>query len=111
MSGGMWRRVAILCVVCAWAAGIAFGWWLRGTETAVVAAPPRTDLAAQLIAQHRCWSGPAPADMSGREPRHVVATLVEGGTPEYLGRATTRAALQQVFEQVDHGIRVHAFCR
>lgn len=109
MNGSVWRRVALLGVVCAWAGGIAFGWWLHST-TAVVEVARERPVAVALVEQHGCWTGAAPADMEGKVPGHVVVTRA-GGLPEYAGAATVRDALQQTFEGVDHDLVVHAFCR
>ena len=65
---------------------------------------------AQLLHDHDCWTGKAPADMTGKMPDHVVITtraerIVYGG-PQLVERA-----LDQVFNGVDHGLAVHGFCR
>lgn len=64
---------------------------------------------ADLITEHNCWSGEAPSDMVGKVPRHVVVTV--RGEARYAGSRMVGRALEQVFDGVDHGIRVHAFCR
>lgn len=64
---------------------------------------------AALIAAHHCWSGQAPADMTGKIPGHAVVAV--GATPRYVGARLTGQALEQTFDGVDHGLVVYAFCR
>lgn len=73
------------------------------------ARPAAADSPAALAAAHGCWSGDAPADMAGRMPGHAVVTVRE--EPRYAGPRMVRRALEQIFEGVDHGLTVHAFCR
>lgn len=79
-------------------------------------APPATQVvdvaaseAATLVARHDCWSGEAPAEMQGVLPGHVVAT-VDGDTRRG-GDRLVGMALEQLFDDVDHGLVVHGFCR
>lgn len=61
-----------------------------------------------LIAERDCWVGEGPA---GVVPGHVVVTKPGRVAPTYGGARLTGMALQQVFEGVDHGLRVHGFCQ
>lgn len=63
----------------------------------------------RLIDANGCWTGDAPADMAGVIPGHVVVTV--DGVTRLGGSKAVGAALEQVFEGVDHGLTVHAFCR
>lgn len=76
-----------------------------------VAAPGsvKTPEALELVAEHDCWTGEAPADMQGVLPGHVVVT-VDGAT-RYAGERMVGKALGQIFEGVDHELVVHGFCR
>lgn len=67
---------------------------------AAVAEPSRAD---RMVASGRCWVGEAPADVTA--PGHV---WVDG---QYRGAAAVGKALEQIFEGVDHGMQVQAFCR
>lgn len=62
-----------------------------------------------LVTAHDCWTADAPADMQGVMPGHVVVTVE--GLPRYAGPHMVGKALAQIFEDVDHGLTVHAFCR
>lgn len=64
---------------------------------------------ADLIAEHDCWTGAAPADMEGVMPGAVVVT--RDGRTIYGGPRLVEQALDQVFNGVDHDLTVHAFCR
>lgn len=63
----------------------------------------------KLVKANGCWTGEAPADMTGKIPGHVVVT-VKGetrlGGPRLVGKS-----LEQIFEGAQHGLYVHAFCR
>ena len=61
-----------------------------------------------MVARHDCWTGAAPADMVGRLPGHVVATV--RGRTVYSARLVG-PALDQVFGDVDNHLIVHGFCR
>lgn len=65
--------------------------------------------AASLISRNDCWTGEAPADMQGVLPGRVVATV--DGDARVGGDRMVGKALEQIFDGVDHGLRVHAFCR
>jgi hypothetical protein len=80
-----------------------FGVPLWGEESAQVY-PPGSP--AALIEEHDCWTDEAP---EGVIPGHVVVSVA--GDPQYAGQQMTERALEQVFEGVDHGLVVHAFCR
>lgn len=69
-----------------------------------------SDSPAGLIAEHDCWTGEAPADMDGVIPGAVVVTEPGHIRPTYGGPALVEDALAQIFEGVDHGLRIHAFC-
>jgi hypothetical protein len=66
---------------------------------------PTPDPVTQLIAEHGCWSGNAPADMAGKFPGHAI---VNG---RYVGHRLADLALDQTLGGHDHGLRVQAFCR
>ena len=66
---------------------------------------------AALAEAHGCWTGPAPRDMTGKVPGHVVVTRPGATGPTYGGPRLVAKALDQVFAGIDHGLRVHAFCR
>lgn len=57
----------------------------------------------RMVESGRCWVGDAPADVT--VPGHVWA---DG---KYLGERGVSRALEQIFDGVDHGMRVQAFCR
>lgn len=101
-----------MVALAALAAGIA----VTGTVAALTAEQsddtptPAPSKAEVLIDRHDCWSGPAPADMEGELPGHVVVTTSAGETV-YAGSRRVGQALEQVFEGADHGLTVHAFCR
>lgn len=63
----------------------------------------------RLVGGHGCWTSDAPADMQGVVPGHVVVTV--DGTTRHAGPRMVGKALSQLFEGVDHGLTVHAFCR
>lgn len=73
--------------------------------------PPTVGSPAALIEAHDCWTGAQdmPSSMAGVIPGHVVVTI--DGSPRYGGPRTVDKALSQIFEDVDHGLTVHAFCR
>lgn len=83
-----------------------------GTETFVIDSdrPVAEGSPQALIEAHDCWTGEAPADMAGKVPGRVVATL-PNGTPVYGGQHMVSKALAQVFDGADHGLTVAAFCR
>lgn len=64
---------------------------------------------AELVDEHDCWSGEAPADMRGVLPGHVVVTV--GLVSRVGGDRLVGQALEQIFDGVDHGLTVHGFCR
>lgn len=64
---------------------------------------------AALMERHNCWTGPAPADMAGTIPGHVIVTV--DGETRGAGRRMVGKALSQVFNGVDHGLTVRGFCR
>ena len=71
------------------------------------APPPAASPVEDLIAAHGCW-----VEASGAEeavPGHVVATLADQRLV-YGGARLTGQALEQVFDGVEHGLTVHAFC-
>ena len=73
-----------------------------------VADRPDPGSPAAVVARHDCWTGAAPADMVGRLPGHVVATV--RGRTVYSARLVG-PALDQVFGDVDNDLIVHGFCR
>lgn len=64
--------------------------------------------AQQLIARHHCWTAGERALV--QIPGHVVVTPA-GADGAVWSRRLTAAALAQVFDGRDAGLRVHAFCR
>jgi len=81
-----------------------------GTDAEIMQLRPSAEGSpAALIAEHGCWTGKAPADMQGVVPGHVVVTV--DGVTRVGGSRAVGAALEQVFEGVDHGLTVHGFCR
>lgn len=74
-----------------------------------IQAPVAQGSPADLLAKHDCWTGEAPADMQGVVPGHVIVT--KGASPVYGGTRLVGQALEQIFEDVDHGLTVHGFCR
>lgn len=63
----------------------------------------------EMVERHGCWTGEPPADMVGVMPGHVVVTV--DGDLRYGADRLVGLALEQIFEDVDHGLVVHAFCR
>lgn len=66
--------------------------------------------AVELVEDHGCWAGEAPADMVGVVPGHVVVAAAGEG-PRLGGSLAVGRALEQIFEGVDHGLTVYGFCR
>ncbi len=64
--------------------------------------------AADLVAEHGCWAGEAPADMVGVLPGHVVVTV--DADVRYAGERMVGKALEQIFDGTDHELTVWAFC-
>jgi hypothetical protein len=64
---------------------------------------------ATMVRDHDCWTGPAPSDMAGRMPGHVVVTTADGRL-RYSSRLVG-PALEQVFNGAENHLTVHAFCR
>lgn len=64
---------------------------------------------AAIVEANDCWSGPAPADMEGKVPGHVVIGDVDG--VRIAGKHMVDLALRQIFNGEDHGLTVHGFCR
>ena len=58
---------------------------------------------------HHCWQGPAPADMQGKVPGHVV--VVRNGDTIYGGPRLVRKGLEHVFQNRHPRLTVVAFCR
>ncbi|KRF16538.1 hypothetical protein ASG90_09615 [Nocardioides sp. Soil797] len=69
------------------------------------------DLVEKLIERFDCWSGPAPADMEGQVPGHVIVTHPGDDRPIRGGDVLVGKALDQLFAGVDNHLQVHAFCR
>lgn len=78
-------------------------------ETVYAEQPAVTNSPAALMAEHGCWTGEAPADMQGVVPGHVVVSV--DGSPRVGGERLVGKALAQIFDDVDHGLLVHGFCR
>lgn len=86
-------------------AALGAGMTLAPTTAAEI--PERPDPVATLVEAHDCWTGDAPADVE--IPGHVIVT--EGGFTYRAGADGVGRALAQIFDGVDHGLDVHAFCR
>lgn len=80
-----------------------------GQDQHEVVAEAQGPTASDLVAEHGCWTGEAPADMQGVFPGHVVVSV--NGSPRIGGERLVGKALEQVFDGVDHGLLVHGFCR
>lgn len=65
-----------------------------------------TSKAERLVDRHDCWTKAGP---TGVIPGHVVAT--RDGHTVYGGPRLTGRALDQIFNDADHGLTVHGFCR
>jgi hypothetical protein len=96
------------------------GFLLGGAATVYVAAgapglsggtatPQASSPVVEMVHSHDCWSGPAPKDMEGKIPGHVVVTTADGRL-RYSSRLVG-PALEQIFNGVEHHLTVHAFCR
>lgn len=76
--------------------------------------PPMTpryefpDRTAQLLDQHDCWTGEAPADVE--IPGGVVLTLPGKSEPQF-SRRLVGPALEQIFGDGTTEYRIHGFCR
>lgn len=70
--------------------------------------PPEPSPAETLAGIHGCWSGPAPEDMRGKIPGHVVMILPDGST---VYSTDVARAMRHVFEIPERGLTVFAFCR
>jgi hypothetical protein len=62
-----------------------------------------------LIAEHACWQGAAPADRAGVVPGHVVVSP-SAGAPAILSADLVDEALSHLFETPRAGMTVYAFC-
>jgi hypothetical protein len=81
-----------------------------GTATDVMSSRPHAEGSADaLIADHDCWSGKAPADVT--IPGHVVLMRDGAVAPVYGGARMVGLALDQIFDGKAHGLTVYAFCR
>lgn len=65
----------------------------------------------RMVERHGCWSGPAPVDMVGEVPGHVVVTWPGAVAATYGGRHAVKVALEHVFGDGVRGMVVHGFCR
>jgi len=63
-----------------------------------------------LIEKNDCWTSKAPANMRGVVPGHVVVR-VDGGDAFLGGDRMVGQALEQIFEDADHGLTIYGFCR
>ena len=68
----------------------------------------KTPEAIQLLSRHDCWTGEAPKHMEGVLPGHVVVTV--NGNATLGGERMVGKALEQIFNNGDHGLTVHGFC-
>ena len=99
----------LLALVAAWAVPYALVADQREMSWQPALLSAADEAAADLVREHRCWSGRAPRDMVGRVPGHVVA--VRRGAAVYGAGPLVDASLRQVFDGIDAGLRVIAFCR
>lgn len=107
------KAAALGALVACWAGGSALGEAVSIPENAVdpeVLSQFTRGTPAELVARHDCWSGPAPADMEGKMPGHVVVTLPDGEI-RYGGSHLVGKALDQIFSDAEYGLTVHGFCR
>ena len=76
---------------------------------------PAPSVEALLIA-HDCWTGPEdmPADMKGKIPGGVIVTrdgeTIHGGD-RLVGLALEQMPAEFGGDGIDHGLRIHGFCR
>lgn len=63
--------------------------------------------ADMLFSQNDCWTGEAPADVL--VPSRVIVT--RDGHTFMGGTRMVELAFEQVFDNIDHGLKIHAFCR
>jgi len=111
---------------------LAFGFWLIGEVVDDSATPPAAPLgegqrltaidmhtygsrrptAAQLMADHGCWTmrDGAPGNVDGLPGGAIIR--VNGGDPEYTTNALAiGAALDAALDGADNGVEAIAFCR
>lgn len=69
----------------------------------------KTPEAIRLLADNDCWTGEAPKHMEGVLPGHVVVTV--NGNATLGGERMVGKALEQLFNNADHGLTVHGFCQ
>lgn len=79
------------------------------TPAEVPLASVKTPEAMRLLADNNCWTGDAPANMVGVLPGHVVVTV--NGDATLGGERMVGMALEQIFNDTDHGLTVHGFCK
>ena len=94
--------------------GVMSGDLERGERTSEATSTANAVLVAEeLIEEHDCWSGQAPAARQGSVPGHVIAAVRPGRVPVYSAQLVG-PALDQVFGggSAEHPeLVVHAFCR
>lgn len=102
------KALVVYCLVAAAFVFVTNAEPLKAAERPLAVGSP-----AQLVSEHDCWLGAAPADMEGKMPSHVVVTMKTDVAPIYTADAGTVAdALGRVFGGKSHGIyKVHGFCR
>lgn len=64
----------------------------------------------QVMDAHGCWSGPAPSDMAGQIPGHVVVRK-DGHDKVLYSHHLVGDALDQIFNGADNGLTIYGFCR
>lgn len=111
------RHLRVLAISCA-AFAIGFGFTsLVGGPASPAPQPATTELvgetgdATMLIEKFDYWVGEAPAHLADQMPGHVIATPRDAVSPVRGGEAMVGRAFDQLFDGIDHGITVHAFCR
>lgn len=78
-----------------------------GTVTVTpTGAPESVTIPQQMLEDHDCWSGPAPADMVGKLPSHAVVELDARRGPQYVNSSIG-------FDIWQHGRAgtLYGFCR
>lgn len=71
--------------------------------------PMPSESAASVIETYGCWTGEAPADMQNVIPGHVLLSTPTG--PVLGGQKKVEKAFEQIFDNIDHDLKVIAFCR
>lgn len=105
-------RMAVLRAVFITAVIVLTAAWASRVPTAPVERPTAEGSPRALVEAmgDRCWTGAAPADMTGKIPGHVVFQKGFSGA-RVGGPAMVGKALDQLFNGADNGLTIYAFCR